>query len=489
MNQLEILCGDALEQLKSLPDGCAQCCVCSPPYWGLRDYGVAGQLGLEKTPQEYVAKLVAVFRELRRVLRDDGTLWLNLGDSYAGGGRGGYGDGTEKQHTNKGSLIKAPKWSETGNLKSKDLVGIPWMVAFALRDDGWVLRSEIIWQKPNPMPESVTDRPTKAHEQIFLFSKAKWCGPVPGKFAHITDSDARWLALCIDTEGCIVVKRVRQNDGGADAFGPQVTFGGTSRALVERFQSIVGHGHLAERPGKNAPMIYWQVSNNIARDFLHRIYPYLIVKQRQARIGIYVDDLVYYRGGQMPKRKERTKQENDQLLSLWARNKECNSFGNPDLSDVPEPKYGRWDSQRYYYDAEAIKEPSTQSTLERGAYGWNGKMVFDANGKESRSQPDPVEQMGERWCPEDRNKRSVWTVTTQGYREAHFATFPPDLIKPCILAGSRPGDTVIDVFGGSGTSGMVAIELGRNAILIELNPDYIELAKARCNVTPGLPLI
>jgi DNA modification methylase len=149
------------------------CIVTSPPYWGLRDYGVAGQIGLERTPEEYVETMRAVFRECWRVLKPRGTCWLNLGDSYAGGGRGGYGNGTEKQHINKGSLIAAPKWSAILHLKAKDLVGIPWRVAFALQADGWWLRSDIIWAKPNPMPESVRDRPTRAHEYLFLLAKAE----------------------------------------------------------------------------------------------------------------------------------------------------------------------------------------------------------------------------------------------------------------------------------------------------------------------------
>jgi len=160
--------GDCLTVLKTFPDEFIDCCVTSPPYWGLRDYGVSGQLGLEKTPEEYVAKMVEVFREVKRVLRDEGTLWLNLGDCYNGSGGAG-GD------YNKGGLKEGqPKYPgrKIAGLKPKDLVGIPWRVAFALQADGWYLRSDIIWHKPNPMPESVTDRPTKSHEYIFLLSKS-----------------------------------------------------------------------------------------------------------------------------------------------------------------------------------------------------------------------------------------------------------------------------------------------------------------------------
>jgi DNA modification methylase len=483
-----------------------------------------GSLGLEPTPELYVEHLVEVFREVRRVLRDDGTLWMNLGDSYASGKGTCFnpGGGENSLSRHKGLKDEQAYPLNRGNkstlavsrLKPKDLVGIPWMVAFALRADGWVLRSEIIWNKKNPMPESVTDRPTKAHEQVFLFSKAKWIGPERGRFGYISDEDARWLACCIDTEGCIVVKRVKQNDGGADAFGPQVTFGGTSIPLVERFRQIVGYGNISVRAGKNAPMKYWQLSNNVARDFLYRIYPYLIVKQRQARIGIYVDDLVYHRGGKLPARKQRSKSENDILLSLLVRNTQCNQFGHPNLSDVPHPQYGRWDSQRYFYDAEAIKEPATSNGDYKTPDGWDtsigdgGHGSFVKGGREkghtgwlpSAQRPrthgvnsrmnkdrDPAHGEAEHEKPPVggifRNRRSVWEIATQPYREAHFATFPEKLVEPCLLAGSKAGDVVLDPFAGSGTVLSVAYRLHRHAIGIELNPDYCTLAIKRLHDT------
>lgn len=171
-----IYCGDSLEVLRTLPDASAQCCVTSPPYWGLRDYGHDGQIGLEETPEQYVSRLVAVFAEVRRVLADDGVLWLNLGDSYAGSSMfGGVGSGTlagTQQGAMKGGQDQRFRGHRRSGLKPKDLVGIPWRVAFALQADGWYLRSDTIWHKPNPMPESVRDRPTKAHEYVFLMSKS-----------------------------------------------------------------------------------------------------------------------------------------------------------------------------------------------------------------------------------------------------------------------------------------------------------------------------
>lgn len=302
-----ILVGDCLQQLKTLPDASVQCCVTSPPYWGLRDYGVEGQLGHESTPDAYVQKMVAVFSEVRRVLKDDGTCWVNLGDSYAGSMKGIGADGKAyagpKQATNNGSVAiyqDRPPTADSIGLKPKDLVGIPWRVAFALQADGWYLRSDIIWHKPNPMPESVTDRPTKSHEYIFLLTK----------------------------------------------------------------------------------------------------------------------------------------------------------------------------SERYYYDHEAIAEMVTDE--EYRTVGKIRPTVDDRKGFEIRGGLHS--QVGGR---QTKNKRTVWTIATQPYPEAHFATFPPKLIEPCILAGSRPGDTVLDPFAGSGTTLYVAKELNRQFVGIELNPAYIGLIDKR----------
>lgn len=175
---MKLIIGDAFEALKRLPDETVNCCVTSPPYYGLRDYGVDDQIGLEDTPQEYISKLVSVFHEVKRVLKKDGTLWVNVGDSYAGSGKGRGKDGksatkSEKQNTNIGSLEGKVFKTNAENCKPKDLIGIPWMLAFALREDGWYLRQDIIWAKPNPMPESVKDRCTKSHEYIFLLSKTE----------------------------------------------------------------------------------------------------------------------------------------------------------------------------------------------------------------------------------------------------------------------------------------------------------------------------
>lgn len=332
---VRILIGDCRERLKTLPDKSVHCCVTSPPYFGLRDYGVDGQMGLEPTPDEFVAGMVEVFREVRRALRDDGTLWLNIGDSYSGGGRGGNpGDSPhQKQRTNAGSIsVRNVKRSP---YKDKDLIGIPWLLAFALRADGWYLRQDIIWSKPNPMPESVRDRCTKAHEYLFLLSK----GP-----RYHFDQDAILEPL--------------------------------SPASVER----LGQNIMAQRGSERVP---------------------------------------------------------------GKTNGTMKAVGRAS-GDV--------------YTAQAFAHPQSEPRGPASNFG-----IF-----------------------EKRNKRSVWEVSTQPFSEAHFATFPPALIEPCILAGCPVGGTVLDPFGGAGTAGLVADRHQRDAILIELNPEYAALAERRIRKEAGM---
>jgi len=343
---ITILQGDAIDQLHTLPEQSVQCCVTSPPYWGLRDYGTEGQIGLEKTPEEYTQKMVEVFREVKRVLRDDGTLWLNLGDSYSGSG---VNDGTVNPGISKSSercdvsTVSRPNTKISG-LKPKDLVGIPWRVAFALQADGWYLRSDIIWSKPNPMPESVTDRPTKAHEYMFLLSK---------KAKYYYDADA-----------------VRE---------PHVT-------------------------QENRP-------DGIIRN---RLFEY-DSKENQLRPR-KCKDREGFRGGPG---------------SLYTNN---NTFDN----------------------SYKMARNGTNIPGHSGNYNAAGECLLNPNG---------------------RNRRTVWEITTQPTPEAHFATFPEALVEPCIKAGSKQGDMILDPFGGSGTTGLVARNLKRDCILIELNPVYIGISR------------
>lgn len=321
--------GDCREVLRTLPAASVHCCVTSPPYFGLRDYDVAGQIGLEQTPAQYVAELVKVFGEVWRVLRDDGTLWVNLGDSYANDSKwGGSSGGKHAKALHGNSSVGRSK--VTTGLKPKELIGIPWMVAFALRAEGWCLRQDIVWHKPNPMPESVKDRCTRSHEYIFMFAKSS-------RYHYDADAIA---------EDAIYAGLANQDDSG---FKNPRSFKGTHRAGYR--SSDKQRGHSRRHAGFNA----------------------------------------------------------------------------------------RWDK------------------MEKAQQG-SGK----------------------------RNKRSVWSVATRPFAEAHFATFPPDLIEPAILAGCPEGGMVLDPFGGAGTTGLVADRLGRDAILIELNPDYAAIAERRLRGDAGL---
>jgi DNA modification methylase len=310
-----------------------QTCVTSPPYYGLRDYGHDGQIGLEQTPAEYVKAMVEVFECVWDVLEDDGTLWLNLGDSYYNY-RPGKGQAMNKQTVSKTNqdlpTTNARRGNKLAGLKEKDLIGIPWRVAFALQDAGWYLRQDIIWHKPNPMPESVKDRCTKAHEYIFLFSKK-----------------------------------------------PQYYF--DNEAIKE--PAIYGLNSKEKRPP------------GIVRD---RLYGY--------------------------------------------------------------------DSK----EAELRGRVVTQTA--------NGVTIRHPNGKHGDKQQSP------KTLVDMRNKRDVWVVTTKPYKGAHFATFPPPLIEPCILAGSRVNDIVLDPFMGSGTTAMVAKQHGRRYLGCELNEDYRELQDKRLGI-------
>lgn len=299
------------ETYASIPDGAVQTIVTSPPYFGLRDYGEADQIGAEPTVGEYVAAMVAVFRGLRRVLADDGTVWLNLGDSYAAKPRG-TDEGWDKsrlsnpasvQKRQAAALLKRDGYRARGALDGigeKNLIGVPWRVALALQEDGWVLRSDVVWHKPNPMPESVTDRPTKSHEYLFLLAK----------------------------------------------------------------------------------------------------------------------------------------------------------------------------SPRYFYDAEAIAEPDSGQDHPRSVL--QGQASLEPSGGLTAPHRGLRKAAGRQG--EGRNKRSVWTVPTVPFSEAHFAVYPPELIRPCIRAGSRIGDLVLDPFSGSGTTGMVAREEGRRYVGIDLNREYLDLS-------------
>lgn len=369
-----ILNGDVIDCLRSLPDACVQCVVTSPPYWGLRDYGVEGQIGLEPTPEEHVEKMVEVFREVRRVLRDDGTLWLNYGDCYAGSTTGADRP-PEPGHTHEDSgRVKTGQENKhrrpDAGLKPKDLVGMPWRIAFALQADGWYLRSDIIWSKPNPMPESVTDRPTKSHEYVFLLSKRP---------RYFYDADAIREAHKEPNRGNGERDRVNYNTGGI-----------IGRGRVGEYEEGV---RLYNPAGRNRRTV-WEIATQPMPDAHFATFPEALVE---------------------PCIKAGTSERGC-----------CPSCGAPWLRVVERlPVTGRNEN----------KTPSSAHAVV----------------KCSRAGESHVKTVG--WQPS----------CTCGTEET----------VPCI---------VLDPFGGSGTVAKVARDLGRSSILIEINPEYVQIAKKRLRI-------
>lgn len=406
---LQILQGDALTVLKTLPECSVQCCVTSPPYWGLRDYGVDGQLGLERTPEEYVSKMVAVFLEVRRVLREDGTLWLNIGDSYASGGRGGgmEGDDGEKQRSNTGALL-GPKKAPPG-LKPKDLVGIPWRLAFALQSDGWWLRQDIVWAKPNPMPESVTDRCTKAHEYIFLMTKSAhyYFDAEAIKEPIKNSSIARLTQDIAGQEGSDRVP------GKTNGKMKAVRFGGNKLCPDTRLQSGNEWDPSPEGTVANKRSV-WTVPTGSFSEAHFATFPPNLIKPC--------------------------------IMAGTSARGCCPKCGSP------------W-------------ERIVENTPEYQA-------IVDAerNRKGGRSMRDGLPEAPGITRGTSNKSLSADRITTGWHPTCECGD------------ASTVSCTVLDPFGGSGTTGMVALELGRKALLIELNPNYVKLAQQRCDVTPGLAL-
>ena len=393
---INILQGDCIETLQKLDDKSINTCITSPPYWGLRNYNdEEKQLGMEDTPEEFVDNLVKVFREVKRVLRDDGTVWLNLGDSYSSGGR--TTTTNQSLRGDKDYGVTRPKPSK--GIKPKDLIGIPWRVALALQQDGWYLRQDIIWHKPNPMPESVKDRCTKAHEYIFLLSK---------NVKYYFDNESI-------KEDCITKNKQ------------------TSKKNT--------HGK-------------YETKENEA-------------KNRQGIHSNRGDKLIEVRT-KLPMQKDLV----DFLRSKTTAKILANS------TDIPLTKIEHW----FRYDESGFAYPTIED--------WNKVKEFIDDWSNEFNLIDEALTFYELKTDEvvhtnKKNKRSVWTVSTKSFKGAHFATFPMDLIEPCVLAGCPEGGTVLDPFGGSGTTGIVAVNHNRHAVLCELNQEYIDLAKKRIEEQAG----
>ena len=433
----EVIQGDVREVLKTLDDESVQCVVTSPPYWGLRVYGVDDQLGLEATPEEFVKNMVDVFREVKRVLRNDGTLWLNLGDSYAGSnGSRGITENTPSvkkgdkvllkriegrnftEHKKGGMPIISP---DSIGLKHKDLVGIPWRVALALQADGWYLRSDIIWNKPNPMPEPVKDRPTKAHEYIFLLTKSakyyydheaiKEKGEYPAGTRAAKASDARSSMSFVNSRPpeykIYDGTRNKRSVWKIDKYGDAET------------EAMYRQGMHRDR-GKN--LIATRPDLPSQKEFVNFIRSKTNAKELSEKSGIKLSTVEH-----------------------WFRYDES-GFSFPNVED-------------WMIIKDFVKDEDMDKCLTNVQFHY-----------------DSVKETG------TRNKRSVWKITTKPYKEAHFATFPEELPETCIKAGTQKGDVVLDIFAGSGTTLRVASKLGRKGIGIELNPEYIKILKKRCKI-------
>ena len=428
----------------------------------LQQYFCPAEIGLEATPDAYVQQMVAVFREVRRVLKDDGTVWLNLGDSYAGGG--GFCSSAPSTATSKsgrygtaGAAMKSV--GNVAGFKSKDLLGIPWRVAFAL-------------QQPY------------------------YAGSIRNR------EDRIWLAAMLDAEGCMFIhkRKAGQSNGQGyhrknDTYGPGVEICNTSLAVVERIMAIVGKGSICQsdkgRHGRKQTLYRWNLRTTESRDFVREIYPHLVAKQQQARILCGC-----------PSSGEQAEAAHAALIALhngidtgvdfqtpasmfepgwylrsdviWAKNNPMPESVTDRPTKAHEYLFLLTKSERYYYDADAIKERVSGTAHARGN-GVNPKAAANATGnKQNASFSAAVSGL-----VAERNKRTVWTVQSQPYSGSHFATMPEKLVEPCILAGSRPGDLVFDPFLGSGTVGAVAERLGRRWVGTDLNPAYHALAKKR----------
>jgi len=423
------LTGDCLGVLRELPDESVACCVTSPPYWGLRDYGNDSQIGLEPTPEAYVSALVAVFREVRRVLRADGTLWLNLGDSYAAGcmtGRQGSNSSTGR-NVGQAEGTRLPARRAPDGLKPKDLVGIPWMVA-------------------------------KALQQPYYTGKIR------------NEIDRVWLAAMLDAEGCIFIhkRKAGQHNGQGyyrqnDSYGPGVEICNTSLSIVERVHALVGKGSIctSERGtyGRKQTLYRWNLRTTESRDFVREIYPYLVAKQQQARLLVGC-----------PSSGAEAEAAHAALIGLH------NGIASSVDFEAPAPMC----ESGYYLRSDIIwskNNPMPESVVDRPTKSHEHVFLLS---KSERYHYDPAaSKEATADGSGERNMRDVWSIQTRPYREAHFAVMPVELAERCLLIGCPRGETVLDPFGGAGTTAFAAEKNGRNSVSIELNPEYVAIAERR----------
>ena len=466
-----------------------QTCVTSPPYFGLRDYGVDGQIGLEQTPDEYIANMVEVFRRVRDVLADDGTLWLNIGDSYARtGGTDRKVSKTAKVGSTRNTLEQMSDRTSNAaaiGVKPKDLIGIPWALAFALRQ--------------------------------------------PFEKVHIKDRiDRAWLAALVDGEGCMTIMEANNGEKTATSFPPILQVKMCDPECVEHANDITGFKQCLRQDspsrGGKRETFQWRITGRRAADIVAEIYPYLRIKRKQAVIlwnhQLVRDSYKTKRGQPMPVSAREKQQQCRELIQrlnqkqdvdipswmiepkvtvepgwylrqdvIWSKQNPMPESVRDRCTKAHEYIFLLSKSERYFFNTDAIREPYADGSYSADAIAKAGRAGgvrpvgnnFNKQARHEGGEPTPKTRADRAALlnPLGRNKRSVWTVATRPYKGAHFATFPPALIEPCILAGSRPGDIVLDPFMGSGTTAQVALQHGRRAIGCELNSEYIDLIHQR----------
>jgi DNA modification methylase len=475
----DLIHGDCAEILKKIKPNSIDCCITSPPYYGLRSYTHAqNEIGKEETPDEYVNNLVKIFRDVWRVLKKRGTLWLNLGDSYASQRRGS--ELTQQSFSNKNPYPPIPGGNRDAKkigLKHKDLIGIPWRVAFALQQPwtDWQIKSEAM---------------------------------------------RAWVAGIVDGEGCITILRTKSSHSESLSFLPTVQVRMCDREPLERLVDVAGsslgkpQNPPSHKLANQRDSYQWKLVSDRAAKVIAEIYPFLTCKRKQAIVAWNHQMFRAARGNQERKAGELEREEFCKAL--------INDLNQRKAVDLPswmvEPRivqepgwYLRQDliwhkpnpmpesvkdrctraheyiflfskNKKYFYDYKAILEPIKEVSAIRASYGWKCDRPSTGNGVN-------LKKMGTRFVnPDGRNKRSVWTVPgNSSNAEEHSATFPPELIRPCILAGCPIGGTVLDPFAGTGTTGFTAIEEGRNCLLIELNENYVKSARKKIlNAQPKL---
>jgi DNA modification methylase len=421
---IKILQGNCIDKIKELDDNSIDCVVSSPPYFGLRDYGVGGQFGLEKTYHDYLANTVKVFETFKPKLKDTATIWWNVGDSYSSGLR----KSTTNQSLRGGKDYGVTRTPVQNGIKEKDLLMIPNRVAIALQDAGWYIRSEIIWHKPNPMPESVRDRPTSCHEKIWLITKSK---------KYYYDADAIREPLASTSLTRLNQPNLKNQKGSTRANGGMRSNGNMKAVFSKPKLKKKSCLDPIYQDGKKIIFTRPKLpSQKVFVDFM--------------RSKIKMKDLV--EATNLP----------INTVSHWFR------YDNTGFS-YPTPE--DWKISREYLDdwTDDFIKMDEAITYIKPHYPPQWRT------------PKEIKQN-----PLGKNKRNVWTVTTKPFKDAHFATFPKDLIEPCIKAGCPEGGVVLDPFGGSGTTGIVAALNNRNAILIELNQNYIDIANKRIDKEVGL---